>query len=561
MMIQHTSPISGVACSPHGYVATVGYDNQVILWSHRQPIARAWHDHLANQCDFSNDGSLLVTASSDYTARIWKIPELRLHSVLGDHQDDVEMAVFSPDGMRVATASRDHCLRIFDISGCLLRRFVGHEADVISVTWSVDGKQLVSSSDDGTVRRWSVETGDTIEFVDMNGIETDTVVICPNGAILAGTDCGEIHLLMAGRRQVISAHSAGIKRLALSTDSSFLVSASYDRTLRIWQIEAEQLILRYQTEAPDQAWVRSVAFDRSNNLVIGTFGSSYAIFCPEQSRWDIQGINKTNGINAVCSVRGAIYTVGDSGEVRCDGEIIQPVGSLCNFLIEWQGSLFTGGHLGHLIDARTGQVLLTHRSPLNCATVLPDGDVLGDLIIGTYTGEGLRIGRDSTTGSVALRQTIPLHDQAIKGIAANQRYLFSISADGSGAYHDVPTGQLIKRLPLAHSKIANGVCTLPDGRFASVSRDLHLRLWHHDQAKVIPSPHTRSIKCIALSREGRWLGTGSYNGMIAFYDLERSSWASSHRPTFAGISSLSACNENDCLLASSYDGKVYWVRP
>src|SRR5687768_5649867 len=107
-MIKHRSPISGVDALGDRYVATAGYDSQLILWDskNRHSLARAQHDHLVNQCRFSASGDLLVSASSDYTARVWSVPWLRPISVLNGHQDDVEMAVFDPDTTRVATASR-----------------------------------------------------------------------------------------------------------------------------------------------------------------------------------------------------------------------------------------------------------------------------------------------------------------------------------------------------------------------------------------------------------------------------------------------------------------------
>jgi WD40 repeat protein len=108
--MRHFGPISGIATFNDTYVATAGYDNQVILWDAKTktPIQRVLHDHLANQCAFNASGTLLVSASSDYTARVWEIPSLRLKSVLVGHDDDIEMAAFSPDGQTIATCSRDH---------------------------------------------------------------------------------------------------------------------------------------------------------------------------------------------------------------------------------------------------------------------------------------------------------------------------------------------------------------------------------------------------------------------------------------------------------------------
>src|SRR5690242_16443399 len=112
-MIQHSGPISGIAAYRDKLIATAGYDSQVILWDQAsgRALNRVWHDHLANQCSFSADGTRLVTSSSDYTARLWSVPGLRLLSLFNDQDDDVEMSVFHPARDLVATASRDHKLR------------------------------------------------------------------------------------------------------------------------------------------------------------------------------------------------------------------------------------------------------------------------------------------------------------------------------------------------------------------------------------------------------------------------------------------------------------------
>lgn len=159
----------------HGgtFIATSGYDNQVILWDAEQKkaLGRVFHDHLANQCAFSPSGDLVVSASSDHSARLWTVPEMRLVAVLNGHQDDVEMAVFSPDGTMTATCSQDRTIGIFNTIERLLRILEGHEAEVISVAWSNDGSELLSSSDDGTIRRWSVADGTQIDLIDQDGVE------------------------------------------------------------------------------------------------------------------------------------------------------------------------------------------------------------------------------------------------------------------------------------------------------------------------------------------------------------------------------------------------------
>jgi WD40 repeat protein len=183
--MRHYGPISGIAAHGGRWVATAGYDNRGILWeaNSRQAVARGFHDYLVNNCAFNTRGNLLISASSDYTARIWAVPEMRLRMVLNGHHDDVEMAAFYPAEQRIATCSRDKTVCVYDIEGKLRRVLEGHQADVISVAWSTNGENLITSGDDGTVRCWDPETGKQKRIIDLQNVETDTAVIGIDGTI------------------------------------------------------------------------------------------------------------------------------------------------------------------------------------------------------------------------------------------------------------------------------------------------------------------------------------------------------------------------------------------
>jgi len=63
---------------------------------------------------FSPDGSRIVTASGDKTARIWDAATAQEIAVLRGHDHFVHSAAFSPDGSRIVTASWDNTARIWD---------------------------------------------------------------------------------------------------------------------------------------------------------------------------------------------------------------------------------------------------------------------------------------------------------------------------------------------------------------------------------------------------------------------------------------------------------------
>jgi toxoflavin biosynthesis protein ToxC len=556
--MRHTGPISGIAAHAAEYVATAGYDNQVILWdaATKRAVSRSFHDHLANQVSFSPDGTRLLTSSSDHTARLWSVPELKLLAVLADHTDDVEMSVFHPAQPLIATASRDHRVRVYGFDGALRAVFEGHTADVISVEWAGQG-ELISSSDDGTIKRWSLETGTMVEEFDLGGVETDTVALDADGTVFAGNDSGEIIRIDATGTATTPAHDAGIKRLVLNAARGMLVSLSYDRKLRVWDISGARLTQVASSSLPSDVWPRSCAFLGDTTLVFATFGSSYARYDITSDEWDLAGVDPTGGANAVTRFRGSTWTIGDAGILRRDGEIAARTGSLCNFLTPVGDHVLTGGQMGTVFDALTGEPLHQHRSPLNCGAAF-EREGRPHVVIGTYTGEGL-VFSIADDGTVAFETALPLHANAVKGVAVAQDTIFSVCADTEAAWFSAKTLTETGRTPGAHDRIANGCVGLPDGSFASVSRDLKLRVWTGQDATVLATPHDHSIKCVAGSSDGRYIATGGYNGLVAVYDRVSGEWPVIERPTTAGISTLHFDADHGLFLASCYDGRVYQI--
>ena len=69
------------------------------------------------------------------------------------------MAV-SPDGRRLLTTSHDYTVRLWDTeTGRQLRVFNGHTDHVKGVAFLPDGRRGLSGADDDTLRLWDLETG------------------------------------------------------------------------------------------------------------------------------------------------------------------------------------------------------------------------------------------------------------------------------------------------------------------------------------------------------------------------------------------------------------------
>lgn len=107
---------------------------------------------------FSRDSRWLVTASTDRTARVWRVdqrpgqPEAFVE-LAGGHGAALSFAAFNHDGRQVVTSSVDGTIRVWDArQGHELAVLRWHGGAVNEVQFDLDGQGILSASDDGTVK-------------------------------------------------------------------------------------------------------------------------------------------------------------------------------------------------------------------------------------------------------------------------------------------------------------------------------------------------------------------------------------------------------------------------
>jgi WD40 repeat protein len=106
---------------------------------------------------FSRDGTRVVTASADHTARVWDVASGEPLCPPLVHRGAVMSAALSPDGARVVTASWDHTARVWDANtGKPLSCPLQHRHNVNCAAFNTDGTLVVTASSDHTARIWTL---------------------------------------------------------------------------------------------------------------------------------------------------------------------------------------------------------------------------------------------------------------------------------------------------------------------------------------------------------------------------------------------------------------------
>ena len=241
-------PRSLVDPTPRLSVALLALSEPVINLKERRVLVG--HQGTVAMAEFSPDGTRVVTASTDKTARVWDSATGRQLALLTGHEDEVVSAAFSPDGTRVVTGSADGTARVWD--GLIARPIAvlrGHYGHVKTVAFSLDGSRVVTTSDDKTARVWDAVTGRSIAVLQAQE-DVLSAAFSPDGTrIVTAAVWGSVRVWNAttGRQLVdLKGHLQQVNNASFSPNGTRIVTASLDKTARVWDATTGQQVAAFK---------------------------------------------------------------------------------------------------------------------------------------------------------------------------------------------------------------------------------------------------------------------------------------------------------------------------
>jgi WD40 repeat protein len=213
----------------------------------------------------THDGCFAVSGSDDAVVRLWEIDTGTCKQTFKGHSKRVTCVAVVPDSRRVISGSDDGDLRLWDLNAAsCVRTFAGHTDKVVAVAVTPDGRLALSASQRSVspgqpaeLRWWQLDSGVCSRAAKSLAREGTALAVTPDGrlAVAAGNtaDRGSgstlnlWDVMTGGHLRALEGHPSreahplkvdwGVLAVAVSPDGRFVVSASKDRTLALWELE------------------------------------------------------------------------------------------------------------------------------------------------------------------------------------------------------------------------------------------------------------------------------------------------------------------------------------
>ncbi|KAF2069233.1 hypothetical protein CYY_009450 [Polysphondylium violaceum] len=175
------------------------------------------------------------------------------------------------------------------ISDFVISTLAGHEDFIRSVLYREDGRFIASCSDDKTIRIWSGETGSLIrvfpkvhtdKITNLHWRGNNLVTVSRDKKVILWDEYGKVIQEFIG-------HTQPVWGVSVSGDGKRIVSASWDQTCIVWDIESKQKVFTLSKHGNK---ISACAYSRNNKYIATGCWSGVLII------WDAKTGNQITSI-------------------------------------------------------------------------------------------------------------------------------------------------------------------------------------------------------------------------------------------------------------------------
>ncbi len=240
------------------YLLTGSADRTAKLWdvaSGKEIRTFTGHRSFIFHVDFSHDQTKIVTSSYDGTIKVWDLTggELLQSIVLSKDPKTIEVGYtvkFSPNDLYLMVAYTHGPLKMIEIdTGREFKELVGHTATTVDFEFLGNGRQMVSTGWDMSLRLWDLASGMQVRKFTGHTDPVHAVALNAAGTKMAsgGTDRQVILWDVATGKtlRTFNGHKSIITSVEFSPDDKYLISSTIDGITKIWDLENGQEVITH----------------------------------------------------------------------------------------------------------------------------------------------------------------------------------------------------------------------------------------------------------------------------------------------------------------------------
>ena len=239
----HKDWISCISFHPNGILlATCGGDASIKLWNileekcvytiidHAEPV---W------KCKFHFGGDFMLTCCLDHTIRLYDLNNYKARMSYRAHLDSVNSINWVPMSNNFVSGSADKTCSLWDMrSNICVQTYYGHNNAINCCDVDPTGNILASCDADGIVKFWDLRMVRELASLDECKQAANCLCFDRTGDQCAvGYDDSNIRLFKTGQKYetMFKGHDDAVLDLMYDPNNVLLISASADRTFKIWQ--------------------------------------------------------------------------------------------------------------------------------------------------------------------------------------------------------------------------------------------------------------------------------------------------------------------------------------
>ena len=522
---QIVEPLEGhsASFSPDGrYIVSVS-DSTVRIWDAqtRQQVGEPLkhHPHYVYSASFSPDSRYIVSASDDLTARIWDVQTRQQVGEPLKHHNDVRFATFSPDSRYIVTIS-DYKAWIWDVeTGLQVGKPLESEGPILKATFSPDGKYIATAHYSDSVIIWDAKTRQQVGKYKYDNSSINTVTYSPNGNYIMTTRYNSVIIKDTANyySSELIEHTDNINSAYFSPDSRHIVTASNDKTVRIWDPFSKQCE-EIQLNTDDYDWTRHALFSQNGRYIatssvidVSRVVRIFEVKTGEQVGTDI----KIENYNSIAFSTDDKYIVLTCSHYKVHEE---------DYLdyVEYQFLLtFDIKTTQQVGDTLKLYAYSTFLSPDGKSFLSPDGKYI---VLTSDVDSTITIWDAKTGQQVGKPLKQPYKVSAVFFSPYGRYIIITTLYDNTARILDAKTGQQVGESLVGHTSPISSASFCPDGRYiVTASCDNTVRVWDAKTGRQIGNTlegHTASVLSATFSPDGRYIVSASDDNTIRIWDTK-----------------------------------------